>query len=147
MSFNLETNCQCGHYPHFAWCPEPMKESREKNKVEAIQDITNPTRYQDLNLCALERAALAMTEGHEKYEKDLSPEAKNYQKADLKFALGRIGNAIKHLLTYNELVLRSLRGEDVVPYNMEDHLGHCLANLNMLAKYEELGILPNTRVD
>lgn len=104
-------------------------------------------RFQDLNLCALERAALAMSEGHTKYEQDLPPEEKNYMKGDLKFALGRIGNALLHLHSYNELILRSLRGEDVVPLNMEDHLGHCLANLNMLAKYEELGILPNTRVD
>jgi len=135
--------------PHHVFVhPKTVCECGQRVKFErATQDITNPLRFQDLNLCALERAAAAMTEGYAKYEQDLPPEQKNYQKADLKFALGRIGNAIKHLVTYNELVLRSLRGEDVVPLNLEDHLGHCLANLNMLAKYEELGILPNTRVD
>jgi len=116
------------------------------NSSEAIQDITNPTRFQDLNFCFLERAALAMTEGFTKYEQELNPEEKNYMKADLKFALGRIGNAIKHLLMYNEHILASLRGDYLKDgYVVEDHLGHCAANLNILSKYEEMGLLPNTK--
>jgi len=88
-----------------------------------------------------------MTEGFTKYEQELNPEEKNYMKADLKFALGRIGNAIKHLLMYNEHVLASLRGAATSEYNMEDHLGHCAANLNILSKYEEMGLLPNTIIE
>lgn len=115
---------------------------------EAVQDIKNPIRFQDVNLCFVERVALAMTEGYMKYEQELDPEQKNYLNADLKFALGRVGNAIKHLLSYNEHLLGSLRGDDLRDdYVAEDHLGHCAANLNLLAKYEEIGLLPNTRVE
>ncbi len=116
-------------------CPE---------KPGAKQDIPNPPRFQDLNYCFLERAALAMTEGFEKYEHNMPPEQKNYMRADLKFALSRIGNAIKHLTLYNESILNSLRGDES-PGPSEDHLGHAAANLNMLAKWEEMGVLPNTR--
>jgi hypothetical protein len=117
-----------------------------ENKIKAVQDITNPTRFADLNYCFLERAALAMTEGFIKYEQELNPEEKNYMKADLKFALGRIGNAIKHLLMYNAHVLAALRDESTERFDSEDHLGHCAANLNILSKYEEMGLLPNTRI-
>jgi hypothetical protein len=87
-----------------------------------------------------------MSEGWAKYEQDLPPELKNYMNADLRFALGRIGNALKHLHSYNEVILRSLRGSGLGKLAGEDHLGHCAANLNLLAKYEEIGLLPNTRI-
>ena len=138
------TNRACSDCEHRFFYKSEYKLERESEEG-ALQDIKNPPRFQDLNYCFLERISLAMLEGYDKYEKDLiDPTIKNYMKADLKFALGRIGNAIKHLLLYNEQILASLRKEEEIN-NDEDHLGHAAANLNMLAKWEEMGLLPSTK--
>lgn len=129
-------------------------ETKEENKLNsAKQDIPNPPRYQDLNFSFLRRTANAMLEGHEKYEQDLKPFEKNYMRADLKFALGRVGNLIKHAAQLKEMYLYMLQNGLTRPeanvalkLELEDHLGHCAANLNMLAKWEEMGVLPNTEI-
>ncbi len=134
-----------GGFLHYSSCTSLGIVGEEMN---TIQDIKNPTRFQDLNFCFLERVALAMTEGFAKRPTDIEAvkrHTKDYLERDTEYALTKVGNAIKHLLMYNELLLRSLRGQSIEDLNIEDQLGHAGANLNMLAKWEETGILPNTR--
>lgn len=103
----------------------------------------HPYRFQDINLPLMRRLSAAMQEGWSKYEQDLPPHEKNYLKADVRFALGRISNAIHHLLQLNDLYLSFLRGVPTLAES-EDHLGHCAANLNMLAEWERTGLLPDS---
>jgi hypothetical protein len=119
--------------------------------IKAVQDIALPPRYQDINFSFSRRIATAHLEGHVKYEKAkidsgaMQPIDKNYHHADLAFALGRLGNLIKHaqlLYAYYEHVL----GGIPLPkdFAFEDHLGHVGANANMLAKWEQMGVLPDS---
>lgn len=113
-------------------------------RIEAKQDSTKP-RIIDVNTAFVLRTAQAMTLGHTKYEQNLPIDDKNYKHADLKFALGRVNNLLLHamkLRDYYLLVLKAKRNGQDCPAPEEDDLGHLLANGNMLAWWEESGILP-----
>jgi len=114
--------------------------------IQAKQDSTKP-RIIDVNTAFILRTAQAMTVGHAKYEQDLPIGDKNYQRADLKFALGRVNNLILHAMRLRDYYLAALKasrdGCDR-PVPLEDDLGHAAANLNMLAWWEEAGVLPNS---
>lgn len=107
-------------------------------------------RFQDINLAFLRRLAAAMTEGYEKYEKkevdsrERPPYWKNYLEGDLKFALGRVSNLIHHAVQLGEQYRATLEGSPSIA-DVEDHLGHAAANLNMLAEWEKRGLLPNSQ--
>ena len=127
----------------------PVNQVKEEpdEPIVAIQDIPFPLRYQDLCFAFSTRVAKAHLDGWFKYEQDrLPPGQKNFHLADLEFALGRLGNAIKHLQALQavyEYILHEIPLPKDVDLN-EDHLGHAGANMNMLAKFEQLQILPST---
>lgn len=104
----------------------------------ALRSEVKP-RYQDISLSLIKRGAQAMSEGHEKYELHLAPGYKNYKQGDTEFALAALDHAIEHLLEFKEQCIDSLLGvED--PFAGEDHLGHLVANLNMIDFYQSKGL-------
>jgi hypothetical protein len=111
----------------------------------------HPLRFQDINLSFARRLAAAMTEGHKKYEateitKGQPAYWKNYKEADQAFALGRVSNLLHHALQLYDTYVSELTATPRVA-SAEDHLGHAAANLNMLAEFERMGVLPNTEPD
>lgn len=117
--------------------------------TEAKQSPTSG-RLQDLNYELVRRGGLAMQEGREKYEGGQASWDKNYEKGDIEFAYNRLHNLIRHAFLLKETYKRLLSGKragfpkELDGQPVEDHLGHMVANLNMLAWYENAGVLPTT---
>lgn len=111
-------------------------------------------RYQDLNYSFVTRTAEAMTEGT-KYEAGLPAHEKNYMLMRHKEGLERVSHLLKHVhalnLWYHFLIQQEsetttgMAAYQLPPdFELEDHLGHAAANLNMLAGLEDTGKMPKT---
>lgn len=103
----------------------------------AVRSEKKP-RYFDLGTGIFIRGGRAMAEGHEKYEKNLPPGHKNFQKGDTEFAIEAFNHLFEHVLLYRDQLLDRLHGR--TPVEDEDHLGHAVANLVMLDYYETHGL-------
>lgn len=114
-------------------------------------------RYQDLNYSFVTRTAEAMTEGYHKHEKaqNLQPHEKNYMLMRHKEGLERVSHLLKHVhalnFWYHFLIQQEsettpgMAAYELPPdFELEDHLGHAAANLNMLAGLEDAGKMPKT---
>lgn len=102
---------------------------------EAKSSETVP-RFQDIPVGFTAALAEVFSLGHAKYETDLPPGVKNYQKGDARFFLARLDHAYAHL----EKVKARCLGLPVT--GSEDDLMHAVANLAMLFWALGRGVLP-----
>lgn len=117
---------------------------RESAMAETIRTFTrsgNKPRYRDIYAGLLQRVGLAFAEGT-KYEKNLAAGYKNYHLATPMEGLDCFDHAMEHLLEYGAYLHDLLHGIPAAEsvHGKEDHLGHAVANLSMLADFEDRGL-------